>query len=237
MHFSGMHTTSLLDYPGKICITLFVQGCNLRCPYCHNSSLVGQQGPEQPITEGVVWDLLQKRAGLIDGVCISGGEPLLHRELSRFIQQVKSLGYKVKLDTNGTMPQRLEPLLTADLLDYVAVDLKAPLQKYGLATGGWDQPELVLESIRLLRESSVPYEVRTTVVPGLLDATDLVCMAQQLTKSEHYVLQQFRPSPIILDSCFQKIKPYAAGYLQKLQELVSPYVRQASLRGVALESR
>ena len=234
MHFSGMHTTSLLDYPGKICTTLFVQGCNLRCPYCHNSSLVGQQGSEQPITESVIWDLLQRRAGLIDGVCISGGEPLLYSELSRFIQQVKSLGYKVKLDTNGTKPQCLEPLLAAGLLDYVALDLKAPPQKYGLATGGWDQSELVLESIRLLRKNSVQYEIRTTVVPGLLGAADLVCMAQQLTKSEHYVLQQFRPSPTILDSCFQKIKPYADGYLQELQELVSPYVRQASLRGVAL---
>jgi len=179
---SGLQKMTLLDYPGKVACTIFTQGCNFRCPFCHNSDLLGSEGPET-IPEETLMAFLRKRVGLLDAVCITGGEPTLQPGLEDLIVKIKALGYLVKLDTNGSRPEVLKALVEKNLLDYVAMDIKNSPEKYG-ATAGVPNMRLdkIEESIQYLLAGNVAYEFRTTVMDELHEPEDFEAIGKWLRK-------------------------------------------------------
>lgn len=207
MIISGIEKSSLIDYPGLIACVLFVPGCNYNCFYCHNRSLI--DGTHDLIKTGVVEDFLKKRLGMLDGVVITGGEPTLQSDLISYMRMIKDLGYKIKLDTNGSSPQIIEQILKNDLCDYFAVDYKAPSLRYKGICGNDANAETVLNTIKLLLESQAEFEVRTTVIPQLTE-NDLKCMASELPVIPRYVLNRYRPPVKFLPCDKDRIekKPY-----------------------------
>lgn len=231
MKVVGLQKLTLLDYPEKVSCTVFTGGCNLRCPFCHNASLVtGAEGAAQ-ISDGELFSYLEKRRGLLDGVCVTGGEPLLQPDLADFLRRVRALGYCVKLDTNGSFPERLRELAGAGLVDYVAMDVKSSPEHYAGAVGvpGFDF-SAVRRSMDFLLGGPVDYEFRTTVVKGLHDGEILRGAARSIRGARRYFLQKFVDSGDLIDggglSAFSDEE--MAGFLRT----VSPYVESAALRGV-----
>lgn len=230
MHFSGMNKTTLLDYPGHVAATLFTGGCNMRCPFCQNGGLVLEPETQPIITEEEVLAFLRKRQGILEGICITGGEPTLQPGLENFICHVKELGYLVKLDTNGYRPQVLEHLLERGLLDYVAMDIKASRGHYANACG---LPEVELSlidrSVELLKTSKVASEFRTTVVKGIHTPEEFTAIGQWLQGGKAYFLQSYRDSD-------QVICPGFSGFdrrqLEEMRRRAAEYVPLAALRGV-----
>ena len=197
MNFAGIQKLTLLDYPGKTACTLFTDGCNLRCPFCHNARLVlPEMRDKTSLSDTEILAFLKKRAGLLDGVCITGGEPLLHfRELREFLQQVRALGYAVKLDTNGTRPNALAELLRDGLIDYAAMDVKNAFPYYPETVGLPDfDVTPVKESIALLIQSGIEYEFRTTVVREFHTVERIRELAQSIVGAKRYFLQYFKDS-------------------------------------------
>jgi len=190
MLISGLAKSSLIDYPGLIACVLFVPGCNYNCFYCHNRSLI--DGTHDLIETGVVEDFLKKRLGLLDGVVITGGEPTLQSNLVSYMEMIKKLGYKIKLDTNGSSPQVIEQILKNGLCDFFAVDYKAPSARYKEICGNNANAETVLHTIKILLEARIDFEVRTTVIPQL-NESNLKCMASELPIIPRYVLNRYRP--------------------------------------------
>lgn len=207
MLISGLAKSSLIDYPGLISCVLFVPGCNYNCFYCHNRSLI--DGTHDVIETGVVEDFLKKRLGLLDGVVITGGEPTLQSDLISYMKMIKNLGYKIKLDTNGSSPQIIEQLLKIGLCDFFAVDYKAPSARYKEISGNNANAETVLQTIKLLLEVRTDFEVRTTVIPQLA-VNDLICMSSELPVIPRYVLNRYRPPVKFLPCDKDRIekKPY-----------------------------
>lgn len=203
MNCAGLVKSSLVDYPGKIAAVWFVPGCNYDCFYCHNRSLI--DGSYQLLDVGEVWGFLKKRAGLLQGLVITGGEPTLQPALTEVIRQAKELGYKIKLDTNGSRPQVVAELLAGKLCDYYAVDYKAPAARYGEMGGPLADPAATRETIRLLLEHRADFQVRTAVYPQL-SRDDLVCMAKELPVVPLWVLNPYRMP--------QRYKPEHLGLLQ-----------------------
>jgi len=232
MELKGWVRTSLIDYPGHIACVLFTGGCNLRCPPCHNADLVLRPGELPTLPEEEVWGFLARRAGRIDGVVLSGGEPTLQPDLLPFLRRLRALPLGIKLDTNGFRPEVLAAALEAGLVDDVAMDIKAPPEKYDTLAGrpGLDLAPLH-ESIALLRRSSVAHEFRTTVVPDLLSEEDIVAIARWLEGATRYVLQQFRPL-ITLDARLGHATPYPAERLREMARLARPWVQSVEVRGV-----
>jgi pyruvate formate lyase activating enzyme len=189
MNISGIIKSSLIDYPGFISCVLFVPGCNYSCFYCHNRSLL--DGTHVLLTPQYVSDFLKKRAGLLDGVVISGGEPTLQIDLVPFLEKIKELGYRIKLDTNGSRPQIIEAVLKRDLCDYVAVDYKSPAAQYPQICGAGADVGSVLKTIGLLSASGMDFEVRTTIIPQL-GQSELLAMAQELPALPGYVLNRYK---------------------------------------------
>ena len=206
---------------------MFTGGCNLRCPFCHNAPLVLSPAAQRSM-EGEVLSYLQKRRGLLDGVCVTGGEPLLQPELPRFLSAVRAMGYLVKLDTNGTLPAPLKALLVAGLVDYVAMDIKAAPEHYALAAGTDVDLARVRESVDLIRSSGVEHEFRTTVVRGIHTQADFEAIGQWLEGAERYFLQPFRDSGDILSpGCVGFSHDELALFLRTVQA----YIPAAALRG------
>lgn len=230
MKIYGIQKLTLLDYPGKVACTVFTGGCNFRCPFCHNGELVKGMEEKEPLEEGDIFRFLKKRQGILDGVCISGGEPLLQPDLLEFIEKVRCLGYCVKLDTNGSMPDRLKELAQAGLLDYVAMDIKNAPSKYGRTIGceGYDTGQ-VDESIRFLIEGGIPYEFRTTVVREFHQKEDFVSMGKWIQGAKQYYLQQFVDSGGLLCS---GLHAYDKGILEQALKIVEKYVETAGIRGI-----
>ncbi len=235
----GWARTTLLDYPGKVASTLFLPGCNYRCPYCHNPELI-HPTPESLDdlyrTEEILAYLF-RYCGMLEGVCITGGEPLLQAHLPGLCRQIKELGLHVKLDTNGSMPGRLEELLQEGLVDYVAVDIKGPPRKIQSIARAAVRPENLVTnteaSVELLRQAGVPFELRTTVVPGLLEPHDFHAIGEWMRGSPNYFLQQFRPGKT-LDPLFEDLSPYPP---EDLRELCldlsrSGYFSSCTVRGI-----
>jgi pyruvate formate lyase activating enzyme len=193
MKIGGLQKFSLIDYPGRISAIVFTQGCNFRCPYCHNPELVdpAQFGPI--LSEEEVISFLDKRRGKLDAVTVTGGEPTLQPDIDRFLEVIKGMGYLTKVDTNGSMPDVLERLIHGHLVDYLAMDVKGPLQKYGQITGTEVQTRKIRKSIALIMNSGIDHEFRTTVVRSQLDNGDLIAIAGLLEKARLYVLQTFVP--------------------------------------------
>lgn len=243
MKIHGFQKTTLLDYPGHIAATVFTGGCNFRCPFCQNGSLVLLPESQPLIPVGDVLVHLRKRRGILEGVCITGGEPTLERDLREFILQCRELGYLVKLDTNGYRPEVLGQLLKEGILDYVAMDIKASPSNYGRATGcpGCDVGR-IKESIRLLRTGGIPYEFRTTVVKGIHTVEEFEEIGRWLAGSPAYYLQAYRDSGDILGTEYrnrpffpQNISAAGDGMTGKLTdtgEAAMPGQEEASMSGI-----
>lgn len=230
MHFCGMNKTTLLDYPGHVAATLFTGGCNMRCPFCHNSGLVLAPWEQPGISEQEVLAFLRKRQGVLEGVCITGGEPTLHADLENFIRQVRALGYLVKLDTNGYRPRILSRLLEEKLLDYVAMDIKASRERYGIACGLPEvEMQYIEESVELLKTSSILYEFRTTVVKGIHSPEEFTAIGQWLRGGKAYYLQNFSDSGQVIQPGFAEFERIE---LEEMRKRAAQYIPQTALRGL-----
>ena len=229
MIIDGFQKLTLLDFPEKMACTVFTHGCNLRCPFCHNASLVDGREKEH-IAEQEILDFLEKRKGLLDGVAITGGEPLLQKDIRQFIEAVREKGFLVKLDTNGFYPDKLAELLSAGLVDYVAIDIKNSPSKYAL-TAGLDTLDLApLErSIELLKTSGVDYEFRTTVVNPLHEKEDFEEIGKWLEGSKKYFLQQFVDSGDVLS---EGMSAYDEQTVRDFLEVARKYIPAAEVRGI-----
>lgn len=227
MNIQGYQKMSLLDYPEHVACTVFTGGCNLRCPFCHNAGLVRTPVSESNATEEVL-RYLERRRGLLDGVCISGGEPLLQPDLETFLRQVKHLGYLVKLDTNGSLPRRLAALLSTGLVDYVAMDVKSSPAGYAAAVGGEVDMSVFEASVKQLLEGDIPHEFRTTAVKGIHTLQDFEEIGRWLKGAKRYYLQRFVDSGNLLgEGCGAFSDEEMAAILQ----VVRQYIPEARLRG------
>lgn len=226
----GLQKLTLLDYPEKVACTVFTGGCNLRCPFCHNAPLVlGAPLPDE-IPDGELFSYLKKRRGVLDGICVSGGEPLLQPGLEDFLKRVRSLGYLVKLDTNGTFPETLQKLVSEGLVDYVAMDVKNSPERYAETVGTADFDFApVRESIGYLLTEPTDYEFRTTVVKGLHDADSLRAAAASIQGAKRYFLQKFVDSGQLIENGFSA---FSDSRMKEFLRAVSPFVGYAALRGV-----
>lgn len=230
MHFAGLQKLTLLDYPGKTAATAFTHGCNFRCPFCHNARLVVPHASEEQISAEEILAYLSKRRGLIDGLCLTGGEPTLQSDLPDFCREAKALGVVVKLDTNGSRPNVVRRLIENRLVDYVAMDVKNSRERYA-ETAGFRQMDLsaVDESVALLKEGRVDYEFRTTVVSELHSEASLLATAQWLQGAKAWYLQQFVDS----GGCIrQGLTAYSESALGALLKTVQSIMPTARLRGV-----
>jgi len=228
MKIGGFQRFSLIDYPGKISAIIFTQGCNFRCPYCHNPELIDPKLFTSAIDEDLILSFLRKRVGKLDGVVITGGEPLLQHDLIEFIKKIKEMGYLVKLDTNGSYPEKLERLL--DLIDYIAMDIKAPLEKYRNVVRTDVCTEKIMESITIILNGDIDYEFRTTVVKALLTEDDLICIAKLIRGAKRYVLQKFVASKILDKSFAGNAKCFSEDELNIIKERVKKYVSECIIR-------
>lgn len=226
MLISGLQKLTLLDYPGKTAAIVFTYGCNFRCPFCHNALLVTER-MQDIISEQEVLSFLEKRRGLLDAVCITGGEPTLQKDLKDFIVKVRSLGYAVKLDTNGTNPMLLEELLTECLLDYVAMDIKNAPDKYSLTAGTDVDLNNILKSIELIKSKAPDYEFRTTVTMELHTEADILSIAELVGKDSKYYLQQFKDSGCLISGGHT---PWDVNDLHKLCDRLLSLSFTASIR-------
>ena len=228
MKIAGLQKTSLIDYPGHVAAVLFLAGCNLNCGYCHNRNLIS--GDCDSLDTDEVLQFLAKRQRFLDGVCITGGEPTIHRELPDLIRRIKSMGFKVKLDTNGTNPEMLLELFSENILDYIAMDVKATKEKYEQVAGRAVPLEKIEQSIELIKESGVDYEFRTTLVEDL-DAADVLAICHRLKGAKRYALQQYRKRN---EYGFTEAVAYGKQYMQKIVAEVSGYFTECLLRGASV---
>ncbi|MBE6601169.1 MAG: anaerobic ribonucleoside-triphosphate reductase activating protein [Ruminococcaceae bacterium] len=227
MNVQGYQKLTLLDFPGVVACTVFTGGCNLRCPFCHNAGLV-LTPHEADSMEPEVLEYLGRRKGLLEGVCITGGEPLLQPDLEAFVQKVKALGYRVKLDTNGSLPDRLQAILDTGLIDYVAMDVKSSPNGYRKATGASIDPTVFEKSIRLLQNSGIAHEFRTTAVKGIHTVEDFTEIGKWLASDSPYFIQTFVNSQNLIGS---GCDAFSEDETQALLEAVQPYLPLAKLRG------
>lgn len=232
MFIAGMQKLTLLDFPGVVACTLFTAGCNFRCPWCHNAGLVlPEEASDRLLESGEVLSFLEKRKGVLDGVCVTGGEPLLHAELPDFLKRVKDLGYRVKLDTNGSFPERLEALVREKLADRVAMDIKNGPSRYA-ETVGLRNLDLsaVTASKDFLLSDAVDYEFRTTVVRGLHTAESLLEAADWIQGAKQWFLQQFKDSGNLIHG--EGLSAFSEDEMRRLLETVQQTNPAAQLRGV-----
>lgn len=232
MRIAGLQKLTLLDYPGKVACTVFLSGCNFRCPFCHNSGLLGQA--EALMTQQELLAFLDGRKGLLDAVCISGGEPTLSKELPQLLEQIKQRGFLVKLDTNGSRPAVLKALVEQKLLDYVAMDVKNSPMQYARTTGTDGVLAEIEESLRFLLQEKLDYELRTTVVQQLHEETSLQEMGQWLCglvpgkKPKKLFLQTYVDRQSVLCS---GLSAPENGQMQRYLQLLTPFAEQIALRG------
>ena len=229
MIVNGLRKLTLLDFPGRVACTLFLAGCNMRCPFCHNAPLVIDGSGVENIPEDELLAFLKKRSGVLDGVCITGGEPTLRRELPELLRSIKALGYAVKLDTNGTNPHILASLIDEGLVDYVAMDIKNSPEKYSLTAGRHVDMDAVRRSVSILMENKVKYEFRTTVVGGYHTADDFRAIGEWLRGAEAYFLQNFVDSGALLDP---ETRGADESEMKEYLEIMKQFVPAAELRGM-----
>lgn len=230
MQIHGFNKTTLLDYPKHLAATIFLGNCNFRCPFCHNASLVLDPGCQPVIPEEEVLTYLRKRKNILEGVCITGGEPTLHGDLPDFLEQIKEIGLKIKLDTNGNNPTMLHNLIQRRLLDYAAMDIKNQKDKYPETIGIKDFDIANIEhSISILLSSNIAYEFRTTVVKEFHTDSDFVAIGQWIQGAEAYYLQGFQDSGDLIDS---NLSPYQKKDLERFKSLAAPYVKLIDIRGL-----
>lgn len=241
MEIGGLQKLTLIDYPGKIACTVFLIGCNFRCPWCYSAELVSPEKiKKQPkIPEKEFFEFLKERKGLLEGCVLCGGEPTINKDLPKFIQKIKKLGFLVKLDTNGSNPKMLKDLINNKLIDYVAMDIKAPKAKYEKLVGKKINIKNIESSLKILKNSLIDFEFRTTIVPTLLKKEDILKIARWISQPTRlrqdfagqgkYFLQNFRPQKTI-NPKFEKIKPYPQEYLLGIQKAISPFFEICQVR-------
>lgn len=248
MNIGGLQKLTLIDYPGNVACVVFLVGCNFRCGYCHNPELVllDKIKNQSFISELEFFNFLEKRKKLLTGVVISGGEPTIHKDLLDFIKKIKKLDYLIKLDTNGLNPKMLSNLIDNNLLDYIAMDIKAPMKvkneklktknsklefknKYERVTGVKIDIENIKKSIELIKKSNIDYEFRTTIIPGIHNKEDIIQIAKEISPAKKYYIQNFRPGEIT-DKSLNKEMPYPNKYLIEIQKIIAQFFETCEVR-------
>jgi len=246
MIVGGLQKLTLIDYPGKLACTVFCLGCNYRCPFCYNPELVlaGYISPKSKVFQRTFFNFLKERQGFLEGVVLCGGEPTIYQDLPEFCKKIKDLGYLVKLDTNGSNPELLKQLIDNNLIDYIAMDIKAPREKYldvigvrGQLISGigqsqfWAQKiiENIDKSIDILKQGKVDYEFRTTMVPKFLTKKDILEIVHWIKPAKSYFLQNFQQKRT-LNPEFKNLKPYSSKYLLAAQKAVAPFFETCQIR-------
>jgi len=230
MKIGGLQKTSLLDYPKNVSAIVWTAGCNFHCPFCYNKDLV--DGNAKLISEEEIFSFLEKRKGIIDGLVISGGEPLMQKDIVDFITRVKKLGYLIKIDTNGMYPEKLKELIDKKLVDYIAMDIKAPKKKYDKLTGVKTDIKKIEKSIEIIKNSSVDYEFKTTFVPELLTRDDIISIAKWLEGSKRFYLQQFKNNVDLISLKLQNTAPHLEEELIDTLKHIKPYFKICAVRGI-----
>lgn len=246
MIIGGLQKLSLIDYPEKLACTVFCVGCSFKCPWCHNPELVlpEKMNARNNISEKRFFNFLKSRQGFLQGVCITGGEPTIHSDLLDFCKKIKEIGYEIKLDTNGSSPDILNELINQELVDYIAMDIKAPIKKYpevigidvhigslGSKSDFFMQKliENIKQSVELLKQNKVDNEFRTTIIPKLLNKNDILEIAKWISPAKRYFLQNFRSEKTIKPE-FVKLKPQSLKYLLEIQKALAPFFDVCQIR-------
>ena len=228
MLIGGLQKFSMIDYPGKTCAIIFTVGCNFRCHYCHNPELINGKGCNF-IDAQEVLDFLKTRVGKLEAVTITGGEPTLHKDLLEFIKKIKEMGFLVKLDSNGTNPEFLEEIFNANVVDYVAMDIKAPEEKYAEIIGATVDFRKIKKSIKLIMDKALDYEFRTTIVVSQLSPEDFEKIGEMIRGAKKYYLQKFIPSKTI-NKDFMNEKTYTDEEFEELKKTMFKYVDFCDVR-------
>lgn len=230
MKIGGFQKFSLIDFPEHVAAIVFTQGCMMRCRYCHNPELVLPEQFGACIPSEEVIEFLKSRVGKLNGVVVTGGEPTMHADLPDFLKQIKTLGYAVKLDTYGFSPSMMQEVIEKNLVDYIAMDIKAPLDKYVAVTTRENNPIALRKCIQLIMQSGLPYEFRTTITKELLSPEDIIAIAGEIKGARLYALQNFVSSKTI-DPLFLTATPFSIQELKHLQEILEErYVQQCIIR-------
>ena len=229
MLIKGFQKTTLLDFPQKVACTVFTGGCNFRCPFCHNASLVTHMRPEDTVSKEDILSYITKRKGILDGVCITGGEPTLQHDLADFCREIHDRGLLVKLDTNGALPEKLAPLMEQGLVDYIAMDIKNSKEEYARTCGLTEFPRGVEESIRMIMSSGIPYEFRTTAVREFHTVKSIGALAEWISGAEQYFLQAFTDSGDLIG---QGLSAFSEEDMRTLLDAALAFVPNAKLRGI-----
>ncbi len=231
MLIKGLQKLSLIEYPGKLSAVIWTGGCNFRCPFCYNTDIVLNYKKMPTISEKEIIDFMTTRKGLLDGLSITGGEPTLQKDLSEFAKKIKDMEFLFMIETNGSNPKMIKELIDRKLVDYIAMDIKSPLEKYEKVAGIRVNKKNIQKSIDIIRNSDIDYEFRTTVIPIFFKKEDALAIGRWLKGSEHYYLQQFMPEKTI-DKAFKRVKPYSPEKLKKFAELMKPFFKSVSVRGL-----
>ena len=227
---SGIQKTSLLDYPDKISAIVFTQGCNFRCGYCHNPGLLQVNSKKDIYSVDVFFEFLKNRVGKLDGVVITGGEATLQKDLIPFMQEVKNLGFLIKLDTNGYRPDVVQDVINQGLVDYFAMDIKAPLDKYSFVTNVDIDTDKIVKSIDLIMNSNIPYEFRTTVMKSQLTYEDFEKIAELIKGADRYYLQKFEAKTDIWDSTLKNEVTYSDNEFKEIIDILKQKIKLVELR-------
>jgi len=230
MIIHGLQKLTLLDYPEKTACTLFSGGCNFRCPYCHNSSLVLDPTSQEVIDEKELFSFLKKREGLLDGICLTGGEPLINNDIEDFLEKLRKYDYLIKLDTNGSFPDKLKSIINKGLVDYVAMDIKNSKEKYPITIGieNYDIAP-ILKSVNLLLKGKIKYEFRTTVVKQFHEVSDFIEIGKWIEGAPRYYLQAFKNSE---NTIGRNLSSHDEKTMKAMQNQVKNYIKTVELRGI-----
>lgn len=230
MNIGGLQKTSLLDYPDTISAIIWTIGCNFKCPFCYNTNLV--EGKVGLVHEEEILSFLKMRKGMLEGLAITGGEPLLQKDIVEFAEKVKKLGYLIKIDTNGMYPEKLKELIDKKLVDYIAMDIKAPKKKYNQLSGVKTNISKIEKSIEIIKKYAPDYEFRTTFVPDLLEKKDIINIAKWLEGSKQFYLQQFKGDTPLISSKLNNVEPHSKEDIIKTLEEIKPFFKKCDVRGI-----
>ena len=229
----GWVRTSLIDYSGKIATVIYTGGCNLRCPFCHNPELLSGGDGYETIAFQEIMEFLKFREGMIDGIVVSGGEPLIHKSIITLFRKLREFDIQIKLDTNGCFPEQLQMILDLGLIDMVAMDIKSSRDAYSEIVGNKrDIVKKIDASLNILKSSSIPFELRTTILPNIHTKQMMLDIVQWIAPVEHYYLQQFRPE-VTLDHSYNRLRPVTQSELKELQLVCQQIIPQTSIRGLS----
>jgi len=229
MNIGGFQKTTLLDYPEHVSAIIWTVGCNFHCPFCYNVELL--KVTSDLFSEDEILSFLNKRKNFLEALVISGGEPFLQKDLKNFCKKVKKLGYKIKIDTNGTFPEKLKGLIDEKLVDYISMDIKAPKEKYEKLSGVKADLGKIDRSIKIIQNSNIDYEFKTTIVPNYLDKEDIINISKWIKNSKKFFLQQFKNDIPVVSSDLNQIRPYEENYLQNILKDIEPYFNECKVRG------